>query len=70
MRVVYKGLRVKSESLNGRVKSRLAYSRLTWQGLENDSIHVSLILMVVYVTCIAASLTGRPELRYSIAHFA
>ncbi|MGD0070578.1 MAG: transposase [Candidatus Bathyarchaeia archaeon] len=33
LRVVYKMLRAKSESLNGRVKVRLAYSRLTWQVL-------------------------------------
>jgi len=69
-RVVYKELRAMSESLNSRVKNRLAYSRLTWQGLENASIHVSLILCVVYAAAIAATLIGRPELRYSIAYFA
>jgi len=70
LRVVYKGLRAKAESLNGRVKARLAYSRLTWQGLGNASIHVSLIFCVVYAVAIVASLLGRPELRYSIAYFA
>jgi len=29
-----------------RVRSRTAYSRLTWQGLGNARIHVSLVLMV------------------------
>ena len=62
------GLRAKAESLNSRVKNRLAYSRLTWQGLENAPIHVSLILSIVYT--VATTLIGRPELRYSIAHFA
>ena len=70
LRVIYKGLRAKAESLNGRVKARLAYSRLTWQGLGNASIHVCLVFCVVYAVAIAAALIGRPELRYSIAHFA
>ena len=70
LRVVYKRMRAMSESVNGRVKSRVAYSRFTWQGLENASIHVSLIFSVVYAVVIAASLMGRPELRYSIAYFA
>ena len=70
LRVVYKRLRAMSESVNGRVKSRVAYSRFTWQGLENASIHVSLVFSVVYAVVIAASLMGRPELRYSIAYFA
>jgi len=69
-RAIYHRLRSKVESLNSRVKNRVAYSRFTWQGLENASIHVSLILSVVYAAAIAATLTGRPELRYSIAHFA
>ena len=69
-RAIYERMRAMSESLNGRVKSRLAYSRLTWQGLENASIHVSLVLMVVYAAAIAATLIGRPELRYSITYFA
>ena len=30
----------------GSIQSRLAYRQLTWQGLENASIHVSLVLMV------------------------
>ena len=70
MRAVYKRLRAVVEGFNGRVKSRAAYSRLTWQGLENVSIHVSLVLMVVYAVCIAAYGLGRPELRQSIAFFA
>jgi hypothetical protein len=69
-RVVYKRLRAMSESLNGRVKKRIAYSQFTWQGLDNASIHVSLVFGVVYAACIAAALIGRPELRYSIAYFA
>ena len=70
LRVVYKRLRAMSESVNGRVKKRVAYSQFTWQGLENASIHVSLVFSVVYAAAIAASLMGRPELRYSIAYFA
>ena len=69
MRTVYKRLRAVVEGF-GRVKSRLAYRRLTWQGLENASIHVSIILMVVYAAAIAATLIGWPELRQSIAYFA
>jgi hypothetical protein len=69
-RVVYKRMRAMSESLNGRVKSCLAYSRFTWQGLENASIHVSLIFNIIYAAAIVATLIGRPELLYSIAHFA
>jgi hypothetical protein len=70
LRVIYKGLRAKSESLNGRVKTRMAYSRLTWQGLRNASIHVCLVCCVVYAVAMVAALLGRPELRYSIAYFA
>jgi hypothetical protein len=70
LRVIYKGLRAKAESLNGRVKARLAYSRLTWQGLGNASIHVCLVFCVVYAVAMVAALVGRPELRYSIAYFA
>jgi len=70
MRVVYKRLRAVVEGFNGRVKSRAAYSRLTWQGLDNAGIHVSLVLMVAYAVCIAAYGLGRPELRQSIAFFA
>ena len=69
-RVIYKRLRALVEGFIGRVKSRLAYGRLTWQGLENVSIHVSLVLMVVYAVCIAAFRLGRPELRQSVAYFA
>jgi hypothetical protein len=70
LRVVYKALRSKSESLNGRVKARLAYSRLTWQGLKNTCIHVCLVFCVAYAATIVACLLGKPELRYSIAYFA
>jgi hypothetical protein len=70
LRVIYKGLRAKAESLNGRVKTRLAYSKLTWQGLQNASIHTCLVFCVVYAVTIVAALMGRPELRYSIAYFA
>jgi hypothetical protein len=67
---IYKRLRAMVEGFNGRAKSRLAYERLTWQGLENASIHVGLVLMVAYAVCIAAYGIGRPELRQSIAFFA
>jgi hypothetical protein len=70
LRVVYKMLRAQSESLNGRVKARLAYSRLTWQGLWNACIHTCLVFCVVYAVSIVAAFMGRPELRYSIAYFA
>jgi transposase len=70
LRVIYKGLRAMSESLNGRVKARIAFSRLTWQGIENASIHVCLVLSMVYAVAVVAALLGKPELRYSIAHFA
>lgn len=70
LRVVYKMLRAKSESLNGRVKSRLAFSRLTWQGLRNACIHACLVFCVVYAVTIVAALMGKPELQYSIAYFA
>jgi len=70
LRVVYKRLRAKSESLNGRVKARLAYGRLTWQGLWNACVHACLVFCVVYAVCIVAAFMGRPELRYSIAYFA
>ena len=69
MRAVYKRLRAVVEGFNGRVKCRLGYGRLTWQGLENASIHVSLVLMLVYAVAIAASRLGRPELRQSVAFF-
>ena len=69
-KAIYKRQRAVVEGFNRRVKSRATYSRLTWQGLENASIHVSLVLMVVYAVCIAAYGLGRPELRQSIAFFA
>jgi hypothetical protein len=67
---IYKQLRAVVEGFNGRVKSRLAYERLTWQGLGNACIHVGLVLMVAYAVCIAAYGIGRPELRQSVAFFA
>ena len=70
MCVTYKLLRSKAESLIGRVKSRLGYGRLTWQGLWNANIHVSLVLSVVYAAAIAAARMEKPELRQSIAYFA
>jgi hypothetical protein len=70
MRAIYKRLRAAAESFNGRAKSRLAYQRLTWQGLENACIHVGLVLMMAYAVCIAAYGIGRPELRQSVAFFA
>jgi len=70
LRVIYKRLRAASESFNGRAKSRLAYQRFTWQGLENVGIHVGLVLTVAYAVCIAAYGMGRPELRQSVAFFA
>lgn len=69
-RVVYKRLRALVEGFIGRVKCRLGYGRLTWQGLENVGIHVNLVLMVVYAVAIAAIRLGRPELRQSVAFFA
>jgi hypothetical protein len=70
LRAVYKRLRAASESFNGRAKCRLAYQRLTWQGLENASIHVGLVLTVAYAVCIAAYGIRRPDLRQSVAYFA
>jgi hypothetical protein len=69
-RIIYKRLRAAVEGFNGQVRSRLAYGRYTWQGLGNASIHVSLILSVVYAVAIAATRIGRPDLRRSIAYFA
>jgi hypothetical protein len=70
LRVIYKMLRAKSESLNGRVKARLAFTRLTWQGLRNACIHTCLVFSLVYSIIIAASLLEKPELQYSTAYFA
>jgi len=69
-KTIYKRLRAVAEGFNGRAKSRLAYERLTWQGLGNACIHVGLVLMVAYAVCIAAYRIGRPELRQSVAFFA
>jgi hypothetical protein len=70
LRVVYKRLRAMVESLNGRVKSRLGFSRLTWQGLGNACIHTCLVFCVVYAAVIAAAQLKQSELQYSIAYFA
>jgi hypothetical protein len=70
LRCVYHRLRAPAEGLIGRVKSRLAFQRLTWQGLDNVCIHVCLVLVVAYAVCIAAYGMGRPELRQSVAFFA
>ena len=70
MCVAYRLLRSKAESLMGRVKSRLGFEGLTWQGLWNASVHVSLVLCVVYAAAIAAAQIERPEMRQSIAYFA
>jgi hypothetical protein len=69
-RVVYKRLRAMVEGFIGRARCRLAYGRLTWQGLGNAGIHVSLVLCVVYAVAIVAHRIRRPELRQSIACFA
>ena len=69
-RCIHKRLRSKAESLIGRARCRLDYGQLTWQGLDNAGIHVSIILMVAYAVAIAAFRIGRPELWQSIAYFA
>jgi hypothetical protein len=51
-------------------EKRIAYSQFTWQGLDNASIHVSLVFSIVYAASIVAALIGRPELQYSITYFA
>jgi len=60
----------KADGLIGRVKSRLGLEGLTWQGLWNASVHVSLVLSFVYAAAIAAAQIERPEKRQSIAYFA
>jgi hypothetical protein len=69
LRVIYKRLRSQSESLNGRMKSRLALDRFTWQGKDNATIHVCLVCCVVYAVAIVSALLGMPERQYSIAYF-
>jgi len=69
-RVIYKRLWAMVEGFIGRMRNRLCYGRLTWQGLENASIHVSVVLMVAYAVAVAAYRIGRPELRQSMAFFA
>ena len=70
LRCVYHRLRAPTEGLIGRVKSRLGFRRLTWQGVDNVCIHVCLVLCVAYAVCIAAHRLGRPELRQCVAYFA
>jgi hypothetical protein len=69
LRVIYERLRSQSESLNGRMKVRLALGRFTWQGKHNATIHVCLNCCVVYAVAIVAALLGKPERQYSIAYF-
>jgi hypothetical protein len=69
-RCIHKRLRSKAESLIARARCRLDYGQLTWQGVGNAGIHVSIILMVAYAVAIAAFKIGRPELWQSIAYFA
>lgn len=54
-RVVFKRLRARVESFISSLKNRLAYDRFTWKGLENASIHTSLMFCVFYAVAIAAS---------------
>jgi hypothetical protein len=70
LRSVYHRLRAPAEGFIGRAKSRLAYQRLTWQGVDNACIHVCIVLCVAYAVCIVAYRIGRPELRQSVAYFA
>ncbi|KON29910.1 hypothetical protein AC482_05125 [miscellaneous Crenarchaeota group-15 archaeon DG-45] len=51
--VFCKRLRAATEGFIGRVRNRLAFGRLIWQG-----IHVSLILSVVHAVAIAAARIG------------
>jgi hypothetical protein len=69
LRSVYHRLRAPNEGLFGRTKCRFNLGRLTWQGLDNVCIHVSLALFVAYGVCIVAHLIGRPKLRQSVAYF-
>jgi len=64
--LTYKRLRAVVEGFISRVKCRLGYRRLMWQGLENAGIHVSLVLMVVYAVAIPAFRLERPDLRQSV----
>jgi hypothetical protein len=70
LRSVYHRLRAPAEGFIGRAKSRLAYQRFTWQGVDNACIHVCIVLCVAYAVCIVAYRLGRPELRQSVAYFA
>jgi len=70
LRVVYKRLRAMVESLNGRVKSRLGFSRFTWQGLENACIHTCLVFCLVYAVVIAAVVLEESDLQYCVSYFA
>jgi len=69
-RVVFGRLRARVEGFISALKNHLAYSRFTWKGLDNASIHTSLALCVVYAVSIAALKLDRPDLTSSIAYFA
>jgi len=69
-RVVFGRLRARVESFISGLKNHLAYSRFTWKGLDNASIHTSLAFCVVYAVAIAASKLGCPNLAGSISYFA
>jgi len=69
-RVMFGCLRARVEGFISGLKNHLAYSRFTWKGLDNASIHTSLAFCVVYAVAIAASRLGRPDLVCSIAYFA
>ncbi|MDI6903879.1 MAG: hypothetical protein QMD13_00065 [Candidatus Bathyarchaeia archaeon] len=68
--MVFGRLRASVESFVSALKNHLAYEQFTWRGLENASIHTSLVHCVVYAAAIAASKMGRPDLARSIAYFA
>jgi hypothetical protein len=59
LRSVYHRFRAPTEGLIGRVKNRLGFRRLTWQGVDIVCIHVGLVLCVAYAVCIAACRLGR-----------
>jgi len=69
-RVVFGRLRARVEGFISGLKNHLAYSRFTWKGLDNATIHTSLAFCVVYAVVIAALKLGRPDLTGSIAYFA
>ena len=70
LRCIHHRLRAPAEDLIGRVKSSLWVQWLTLQGLDNASIHVCLVLMMVYAAAIAEHRLGRAELGQSVAFLA